>query len=589
MTNKEWLEMKDIRKHFFNKSVWIPLKAQNKIFENGQSGKVGYKEEYFAVGSIAVFLDKKDIAEQFDWNDLGLINCQRPCVDINNRYIPSDIREENDEQVGVYLVLSQEGNSTGIGEWHLHQDFVLAYDLKREGDSWLCISEGYTEVARLVRDSKGVQKILEVKAEYLKDYLCARNMILRVSSYRSRMQIVDELGKFSTWEKNPPTEKNKNDRWECRVTATGESGMPYDSETVVLHVSRTDVDPEEDVPEFDFPTDNVVSSKSWIKKEAGRKLYRIHGELWRNEWVEPADLSSRIRNDKTNNSIYFIINSEGNKETKDALKKAGRWLWFKSEIVMEILSIRESFLSWYTKDTGSISCSPNQGVHFGINRLGLINVYAKDIALLPNWQQKIWAGFNIGPDGKVSEELLSSQMKATPAKTQAPENYLESGCLLIDKTFQNNFGQKIFRGHEQKEELLRASHRFRSTDQTGLFALAKDLTKLVVEDIDTEFLRSLINVPNGKDWKSIKLLENLLASIITPEESHKITAPLVGINKIRQADAHLKSHEINDSLLLAGINLESNPIEQGYQMLSTIVTTLYKVSELIEKLPVKNK
>jgi hypothetical protein len=66
-------------------------------------------------------------------------------------------------------------------------------------------------------------------------------------------------------------------------------------------------------------------------------------------------------------------------------------------------------------------------VHFGINSRGLVNVYAKDIALLPDWQQKIWAGYNIGPDGKVSEELLASQAEAQPADTQAPEVFLGKG------------------------------------------------------------------------------------------------------------------------------------------------------------------
>jgi hypothetical protein len=71
-----------------------------------------------------------------------------------------------------------------------------------------------------------------------------------------------------------------------------------------------------------------------------------------------------------------------------------------------------------------VSCSPDCGVHFGMNRLPLINAYAKDVALLPEWQQRIWAGHNVGPEGGVSEELLASQVRAQPARTQAPEEFL---------------------------------------------------------------------------------------------------------------------------------------------------------------------
>jgi len=74
-----------------------------------------------------------------------------------------------------------------------------------------------------------------------------------------------------------------------------------------------------------------------------------------------------------------------------------------------------------------VGCSPDYTVHFGINSLGLLNVYAKDIGLLPEWQQRIWAGYNVGPDGKVSKELLASQIDAEPADTQAPEAFLGGG------------------------------------------------------------------------------------------------------------------------------------------------------------------
>jgi len=33
----------------------------------------------------------------------------------------------------------------------------------------------------------------------------------------------------------------------------------------------------------------------------------------------------------------------------------------------------------------------------------------KDIAYLPEWQQRIWSAFNVSPEGGVSDELLASQ------------------------------------------------------------------------------------------------------------------------------------------------------------------------------------
>jgi len=67
---------------------------------------------------------------------------------------------------------------------------------------------------------------------------------------------------------------------EGRVQEIHEGGMPYGEEIAVFDAGRTDVDPEEDVPEFDFPTDENIKTDRWTKKHSGRKLFRVSGELW---------------------------------------------------------------------------------------------------------------------------------------------------------------------------------------------------------------------------------------------------------------------------------------------------------------------
>lgn len=56
--NQEWFEMKGVRKRYFDKAVWIPLRSVNKIESKGKYGYLGYKEEFFGAGSLAVPLVK---------------------------------------------------------------------------------------------------------------------------------------------------------------------------------------------------------------------------------------------------------------------------------------------------------------------------------------------------------------------------------------------------------------------------------------------------------------------------------------------------------------------------------------------------
>ena len=284
--------------------------------------------------------------------------------------MPADVFEENYRGVtGIHLVLEQRGNRDEPPEWHLHQDFVIALGFKREGDTWLAINEGYIEVARLQKRQDGRASRLEVRAEHLKDYLCARNMALYVTSYRSRVEVVEDAGHI-TWPNNPRVVEG-GDRWVGGVTEIHEGGGVFGATTAVFHMARTDVDPGEEVPNMNgFPSAENVVSSSWTRKEEGRKLYRVRGELWRNEWVEPGSQSARIREDRVPPTIFFITDASGTRKSREDLMGAGRWLWFRPEVIMALARRRGGGLHWYTRDTGGVKCSPDYDVHFGVNKLG---------------------------------------------------------------------------------------------------------------------------------------------------------------------------------------------------------------------------
>ena len=113
-----------------------------------------------------------------------------------------------------------------------------------------------------------------------------------------------------------------------------------------------------------------------------------------------------------------------------------------------------------------------------------MNAYAKDIAFLPDWQQAIWAAFNVGPDGKLSEELHAAQVEATPAATQAPEAFLGHALDRLARTGDARLGIALIRRDARTREILLRTHRFRATDLDGLCALSKDLVCMTADSID---------------------------------------------------------------------------------------------------------
>jgi hypothetical protein len=481
---------------------------------------------------------------------------------------------------GECLVLEQRGNSNEKNEWHLDQDFVITLGLKREGDVWVHPDEGYIKVAKLYRREDSSPYLIEVRAMHLRDYLCARKMALYITSYRDRAEVVEDVAHLS-WKEKHLTENKEMDRWEGSVFEIHEGGMQFGAKTAVFHAARTDVDPEEDVPTFGLPTKDNVKSESWTKEHHGRKLYRVKGELWRNEWIEPASKSPLIRGDQIPPKIFFITDAEGNQENRETLVNGSRWLWFRPDVVTALTHYRGGSLSWNTRDTGSVGCSPDYNVDFGVNSLGLVNVYAKDIGMLPDWQQKIWAGYNISPEGKVSKELLASQMEVVPANTDAPEAFLLKGLTMLNRLAKAKYGITIFRSHEQIPELIERSHRFRATDKDGLFALAKDLARITADSFDVKAMQKLAPPPKGTKWGSLKSLENLLATTLDPSRARAILSPLVGIYELRHADAHLSKKDIEDTFTLLSVDRKLPTIIQGYQLLNSCVSSIYEICRAI--------
>jgi hypothetical protein len=574
---QKWFEMTEIRKRRFDSAVWIPLRACQKE-ETGQWGYVGYSSEFFGAASLAVPVRRRGAAANLGWNGLNLMHDHCGSA-YGGRYLAADEYDDKQLKGSIPLVMSQSGNSAEPPTWHIHPDFVITLKLKREGNVWVAMDEGYIEVVRLRLDEDDKPRLLEVRAEHLKDYLCARRMALRLSWYRERLAVVEAEPGFN-WPAPDGTYKD-GERWEGRINAIHEGGHPFGESMAVLHVTRTNLDFDEDVPRIGI-SDDAETSSFTRKLSEKRKLYRVAGEVWRAEWVEPAARSVRIRGDEPRPPISFVVDAAGKKQVAKSLVDSGRWLWFKPEVIPALIDRRGGSLEWYTRETGSVKGSPDYRVHFGINSLGLVNAYAKDVALLPEWLQRVWAGFNVSPEGKVSAELFLAQGQGVPARTQAPELFLPVGVAVLNDAFTKRFGRALFRPHTDSEEVFRSCHRFKALSASGLYGLAKDLVRVVVEHVDTAALHQIVAPPSKENWGSLKSLEKVLATVTGEMEAHAALGPLHGVYNLRLADAHVASKDLDNEYALARVDRTLPFVMQGRDLLRTCVNSLHTIANAIK-------
>lgn len=248
----------------------------------------------------------------------------------------------------------------------------------------------------------------------------------------------------------------------------------------------------------------------------------------------------------------------------------------------DILNRRGARLRWYTQDTGALELTYGYPTHFGINSAGLLNAYAYDVAKLPEWQRLIWQGYNVAPEGRVSRELLAAQMEVNPAGTYAPESHIGVALRDVDELFQARFGYRLFRGHGARDELVKSLHRFRALQPGGIFELAKDLTRTIIEDLDVGTLHK-IAPPTGSEGKgSLKSLERVVGTkLMEMHEAKHLMSILFGVYGLRGMASHLPSSETDEAFRLAAVTVADHPVEQGRQLLNAV---MYVLAELARRL-----
>ncbi len=579
---QDWFEMAELRRRWFADAVWIPLACSETLLVSGERNRIGSQQEVLAAGSVCFAPGQRSLGENLGWSRLSGPG-GGPYAFADGRYKRAEAYQEEDGvDAGVHLVFVQGFVGDHPRIWHVNQDLVLALGLLVEGDRWVRPEEGYVEVMRQRRDASGRVVAIEIKREFLADYLAARGLALRLNYYRQRLAVLDDVAHL-TWRNKPLYEIQPHNRFQAEVFEIDAAGGPHGADVAVFEIWRTDVDDGAEVPIFGPEEDDNTAGRSRSFTRDGPKFFQVEGELWRGEWIEPAPRSERVRRDPPVEILSYIVDGAGVRLSATDLdhESVGRYLWFRPEVVPALIGRRGGSLNWYSSQTGSVACSPDHETHFGVNPGGLVNVYAYDIAKLPAWQQRIWHGHNVSPEGGVAQELLASQMACRPADTIAPEVALARALVVLDAKASAWLGQPLLRSHPDIEDIQMTTHRFRALNKAGLLALAKDVARLTAERIEMAPLRSTVVPPKGENWGGLKSLEKALSTLVPPEAARSLLSPLVGAYELRKGDAHLASSDLPKAWSMAGVDPDAPWPWQGAQLINACALALTSIAEVM--------
>jgi hypothetical protein len=355
---------------------------------------------------------------------------------------------------------------------------------------------------------------------------------------------------------------------------------------------RESVNPEEDVPVMPHPgAETAARTESFTVEAKGRKLSALCGRIWVKHWISPATRSPRIRRDEVEPRVHFQVENQEQKTLAGkALEEYRGWLWFKPAVVRHLLGRPKGRIKWFTQDTGEVGPASNQMLHFGINRLGLINVLGYEMGRLPDWVQRLWVTHNVGPDGGLSEELHMSQNLARPASTTAPEAILRRNLQVLQKRTALSYGQPLLQQLPPDFEFFRRVHRFYCDSFEDVCELCKELHRIVCEPIDLGLLNSTIDpgnaeTANKQGLRQIKRLAVWLDALKL--DGRKITQALAGIADLRQGDAHTKGSSLRKSLALFTIPTDCTTYQPVcYEIIGQVANSMGAIADAV---PVPSK
>lgn len=426
------------------------------------------------------------------------------------------------------------------------QRLILYLNLLLEGDTW--IDPYNKEEIIKIKTSQEYQeeveyrtKTIEIKIDYLKDYLAARNSGLLVMKYSERGLIFNDENDI------PDLESNKeipHGRWN-------------------FYSSKNASDRRKD---------------NWAETELRQKF-------WIDPFPEPRRDDAHPRGEFVGGVLFTL--QDGTKKEFDV--PAGhkgdyfKLISFRPDI-MEVFTSRPHFdYEDYTKETIGFKFPNGESLAVAINPSGQIQSWWGQIAKLSKMYQQILAPYSESWKQKIPEdhEYWRTTIEGNFPISQPIKSTIQEKKTEINYYFHDKFGEMFFNSDSSEADLKKVFEPY-NKDPYQLLDMMEQLDKWLFSEkrpgtiIESFNLTELLENPDDvQNIKSLVSLELLLTKYYGKEEAKQKCNVLRLIKDLRVCKAHYK----NLSTTYAKYGLEKKSPREIYKMimhdLETFLDWLY--------------
>ncbi len=242
----------------------------------------------------------------------------------------------------------------------------------------------------------------------------------------------------------------------------------------------------------------------------------------------------------------------------------------------------------YTIKAGRVNCLDLWGIPFGLNDEDLVHVWLGDLGHLPFEEQLHFRQYNVPPSGNLDQGFYQTQMLAKFVQTTDPSDLLINLYEEINKLSHAKFDFKLFEELSKGDEHIYKTIRVPTTNEQGeLDEQLIALSKLFTDSINkSEIKKKLRWLPPTKDEDTkIRYLEKLLEEIfgLNSTDASQIAKPFRVLQQMRsKSAAHRKTEEFEKELKKFNLDGKTN-FEICDAIIHSLLTALKAIKVQLEK------
>lgn len=427
------------------------------------------------------------------------------------RYDPGESWEYNEGLKVEPLIIKRSWSGLDNSFIEPTQRLVLYLNLLKEDTVWI---DPYNneEIIKVKAEKKYEDEVsyhvdkIEIKIDYLKDYLAARNSGLLFIKFSMR-------------------------------------GLIFDDESEIPHLSETEEIPYGNRVFYSSKNASVKNFGNWAEEELRQKF-------WIEPLPEPKRDDARPRGEFIGGVPFTLKDGTEKEYDADAGHNGGYFelISFKSGI-MEVFTGRSNFdYVDETKETLSFIFPNGESLAVGINPSGQIQSFWGQIAKLSKKNQIVLAAYSEPWKQKlpVTHEYYRTSIRGLPASSRPIKTTIQEKKTEINQYFDDKFGNTFFNKDSDVTDLKKVFEPYNNEpyqlldmmEQLDKWLLSEQRPDLIIESYN--LIEHLENPEKIENIKSLVSLELLLTKYHSPEEAEDKCKVLRMIKELRVCKAHYK-------------------------------------------------